>query len=66
MSMVLDHPIIRAMERSGEVGRVTEAPVCPVCGMETDTYYRVFGEIVGCDGCVHSVDAWEVCERGRI
>lgn len=35
-------------------------PICPVCGEETDTYYKNdSGEIVGCDHCVRTVDAWE-------
>ena len=33
-------------------------PVCPVCGAETDTFYRVFGEVIGCDHCVEITDAW--------
>ena len=36
-------------------------PVCPVCGDETDTYYKDFhGTIVGCDQCMDTVDAREV------
>ena len=35
-------------------------PVCPICGAETDTYYKnADGEIVGCDECVSTIDAWE-------
>lgn len=37
-----------------------DVPVCPVCGEETDTYYKnENGEIVGCDNCITAVDAWE-------
>ena len=37
-----------------------DLPVCPVCGEETDTYYKnENGEIVGCDNCITAVDAWE-------
>ena len=35
-------------------------PMCPVCGEETDTLYKnIYGEIVGCDVCIRTVDAWE-------
>lgn len=40
-----------------EPGRL---PRCPVCGEETDTFYRDrWGEIAGCDGCLRYVDPWE-------
>lgn len=36
-------------------------PRCPVCLAETDTFYRNRDyDIIGCDCCVRSVDAWEV------
>ena len=38
-----------------------EPPICPVCDKETDTFYRDrYKEIIGCDECVSTVDAWEV------
>lgn len=37
-----------------------DMPVCPVCGEETDTYYKnKDGVIVGCEFCIETVDAWE-------
>lgn len=34
---------------------------CPVCGEETDTYYKdKDGVIVGCDSCIVPVEPWEV------
>ena len=37
-----------------------DLPVCPVCGEETDTYYKnKDGVIVGCEFCIDAVDAWE-------
>jgi hypothetical protein len=37
-----------------------KVPRCPVCGEETDTLYKnIYEEIVGCDGCIRTVDAWE-------
>lgn len=36
---------------------------CPVCGEETDTYYKdKDGVIVGCDRCIVPVEPWEVDE----
>lgn len=41
-------------------------PVCPICGEETDTLYAdKDGEIVGCDNCVHMVDAWDWEENNK-
>lgn len=37
-----------------------KVPRCPVCGEETDTLYKnIYGETVGCDGCIRTVDAWD-------
>lgn len=35
-------------------------PICPACGEECNTYYYKDGEIIGCDQCVDTKDAWEV------
>ena len=37
-------------------------PTCPVCGAETDTVYvdRRTYDVVGCDACLRSEDAWDV------
>lgn len=37
----------------------TAIPICHQCGRETDTYYKYRGQIIGCDNCIKSVDAWE-------
>lgn len=34
-------------------------PRCPECDRETDKFYKRDGEVIGCDNCVKSVDAWE-------
>lgn len=37
-----------------------DAPLCPICHRETDTLYRNEDyEIVGCDGCLKAIDAWD-------
>lgn len=60
-----DHPVIRAAERTGLAGGgQARWPICPLCGAETDTFYRDGRrKLVGCDRCVAAVDAWE-CETG--
>lgn len=60
-----DHPTIRNLLRTGEPdGQYHRPPICPVCGEECDTLYLQgkAGEVVGCDMCIRSVDAWE-CEE---
>lgn len=56
-----DHPVICNLERTGYPdGKEPKYPVCPMCGEETDTFYKTIGgEIVGCDSCIRSVDAWD-------
>lgn len=34
-------------------------PVCPACGEECSTFYTAFGNVIGCDVCIESMDAWE-------
>ena len=35
-------------------------PVCPVCGKECETLYQTKADgIIGCEGCVTAIDAWE-------
>lgn len=42
-------------------------PICPVCGAETDTFYRNKDlDIVGCDECVSTVDAWDYTDEKGI
>ena len=42
--------------------KIEELPTCPICGAETDTVYVQKGtyDIVGCDECLQSKDAWDV------
>lgn len=64
---VPDHPTIRNMELTGRPhGKEPKYPVCPVCGEETNTFYRDKAhEIIGCDMCVKTVDAWDYCDEER-
>lgn len=63
---MLDDPIIRSMERTGyPPGHKYHEPICPVCGSECNTVYKADGEIVGCDVCLTSHDAWEEDECMR-
>jgi hypothetical protein len=62
--MMRDHPVIEAMERTGYPDDSFQIPHCPVCGSECSTIYRVrfLDEIIGCDECLVSSDAWECKE----
>lgn len=37
-------------------------PCCPICGQECETIYKIDNEIVGCDQCMTTRNAWEVTE----
>ena len=43
-------------------------PRCPVCNKETDTYLVYSNEIIGCDTCIISTDAyeWQYVQGGLI
>lgn len=61
MINVPDHPVIQNCERSGwPDGKEQPGPRCPVCGSEcSDVIKTRSGEIVGCDECLCTADAWE-------
>lgn len=37
-------------------------PCCPICGQECETIYKIDNEVVGCDQCMTTRNAWEVTE----
>lgn len=37
-------------------------PCCPICGQECETIYKIDNEIVGCDQCMTTRNAWEGTE----
>lgn len=48
--------------RDAEVNGMPEAEhyYCPICdGEDPETFYVLDGQIVGCDMCTASVDAWD-------
>ena len=54
-----DVPVIRSLERTGCLPweQEEEQAVCPVCGEECETaYYDRYGDVVGCDCCLHRGD----------
>lgn len=55
-----DHPVIRNLERSGYPdGKEPRYPRCPVCAEECSFIYKNKNrEIVGCDECIFTDDAW--------
>lgn len=78
MVNIPDAPWIREIEATGycsaENGawwntppKNEPAPTCPVCGEETDEFYKgKDGEIVGCGNCISTVDAWEEVSDGDV
>lgn len=64
MRLTIEHPVIKNLEGTGSpTGKELEAPICPMCGAETDTFLKtVAREIVGCEQCVKPVDAWDYTE----
>ena len=36
-----------------------DSPICPVCGEECETLYLQDGNVIGCDSCIETKDAWE-------
>lgn len=59
--MIPDHPTIKNCENTGYPdGREPQEPMCPRCGKCCETiYYGPYGDIIGCDNCVASRDAWD-------
>ncbi len=59
--LIPEMPSVERAERTGYPSHsIRQWPVCPVCGAETDALYRnMDGDIVGCEACVRTVDAWE-------
>lgn len=64
MRWIPEMPCVARAERTGYPSlRIRRWPECPVCGAETDLLYRdMDGDVVGCEACVRTVDAWEECE----
>lgn len=62
MNHLPDHPVIANMERTGwPDGKEPSQPHCPICVEECESIYQNrFGNYVGCDVCVKTIDAWEV------
>ncbi len=61
MNRILEHPVIANMERTGYPGgKEPHYPRCPVCGKECAAVHRNrYLEVIGCNACVSTVDAWE-------
>lgn len=57
-----ENPIVTNMERTGYPGgKEPVYPRCPVCGSDCETIYMdLYDEIVGCDVCMATKDAWGV------
>ena len=56
----IEHPEITRLLKEG---MPEEKPICcPVCGEELDDYVFVdnFGDVIGCEKCVHVREVYEV------
>ena len=64
---VLDHPVIRNMERTGTPdGKPEPEYRCPVCGdLCHELYVDVHNDVLGCSECLFCVDV-EDYENGEI
>lgn len=57
-----DAPWIRDAERYGVPEE--ERPCCPICGSdESDYFYVVDGEVVGCEACVSKIEVYDLIKR---
>ena len=65
MPFIPDHPVVSNLMRTGlPDNQETRWPRCPICGAETDTFYRNRDrEVVGCEDCLCTVDAWDYEEE---
>lgn len=66
MKQIPDDPAIRRAEATG-YGTDPVWPICPVCGKSCESLYRRGDTTIGCNECIHEVDAWEAdeCFPGR-
>ncbi len=60
----LQHPQISNALRTGwPTGKAPDEPACPICGENCSSIFRDrWGNILGCEDCVKSEDAWEAAE----
>lgn len=60
MTMIPDAPWIRDAELNGVPA--DDPIICPCCGAEAERFFFYNGgtDIIGCDSCIESKDAWEV------
>lgn len=57
MTNIPDEPSIAKVLREGET---SSAPTCPICGEVCHTYYiDCYSEVVGCNKCIGTADAYE-------
>jgi len=64
MEQIPDAPWIRDAELNGYGDY--EPIECPICGEECETIYRDrYGEVVGCDECITTQEAYEWAEEQK-
>lgn len=58
MEQISDAPYIRKAERDG-VGYMGPEVKCPICYEECETLYIQERQVIGCEHCVETVDAYD-------
>ena len=62
--MDIQHPAITMAELTGYQYGDPKWPRCPICNKECETvYWSKQGEVVGCDECLETMDAWTYMEE---
>lgn len=59
--MVPDPPDIARALNAGSPGKRQINPHCPICGADCEFVFvdDLGGEILGCESCIRTEDAWE-------
>lgn len=60
--MIDNAPWIREAELNG-IPEPPPPPHCPICGQDTELFYLQNGEIIGCENCIESADAYDMAEE---
>lgn len=60
---MLENGMVLDMDRHLNSLEEEYGPTCPICNSDCETFYYDFsgdGDIIGCENCVSTKDAWQV------